>query len=59
LVKRECGRDHPRHDHRRGIPDARSNNFISAASQAAGVWGLAYLDISTGTFRAAVPRRPR
>ena len=33
--------------------DARSNNFVLAASQAAGVWGLAYLDISTGTFRAA------
>jgi DNA mismatch repair protein MutS len=33
--------------------DARSNNFILAASQAAGIWGLAYLDISTGTFRAA------
>ncbi|MGE5258766.1 MAG: DNA mismatch repair protein MutS, partial [Hyphomicrobiales bacterium] len=37
--------------------DARSNNFILAASQAAGVWGLAYLDISTGTFRAAESTR--
>jgi DNA mismatch repair protein MutS len=31
--------------------DARSHNFILAVAQAAGLWGLAYLDISTGAFR--------
>jgi DNA mismatch repair protein MutS len=31
--------------------DARANNFILAAAQAPGRWGLAYLDLSTGTFR--------
>jgi len=32
--------------------DARANNFILAVARAGGVSGLAYLDISTGTFRA-------
>ena len=31
--------------------DARSHNFILAVAQSAGLWGLAYLDISTGAFR--------
>jgi DNA mismatch repair protein MutS len=33
--------------------DARANNFIAALARSAGTWGLAYLDISTGTFRVA------
>jgi DNA mismatch repair protein MutS len=31
--------------------DARANNFILAVARSAGMSGLAYLDISTGTFR--------
>jgi DNA mismatch repair protein MutS len=31
--------------------DARSHNFILAVARSAGLWGLAYLDISTGAFR--------
>lgn len=31
--------------------DARANNFILALSHTKGMWGLAYLDISTATFR--------
>jgi DNA mismatch repair protein MutS len=31
--------------------DARSHNFILAVAHSAGLWGLAYLDISTGAFR--------
>ena len=31
--------------------DARSHNFILALVRSAGLWGLAYLDISTASFR--------
>jgi DNA mismatch repair protein MutS len=36
--------------------DARSHNFILALEQAGDVTGLAYLDISTGTFRVTESR---
>ena len=32
--------------------DARTHTFILAAARSSGRWGLAYLDLSTGTFRA-------
>jgi DNA mismatch repair protein MutS len=32
--------------------DARSHNFILAVARSGDLWGLAYLDISTGAFRA-------
>ncbi len=38
--------------------DARSNNFIVALFQDSGVTGLAYLDISTGTFRVTESADP-
>jgi DNA mismatch repair protein MutS len=38
--------------------DARTNNFILSLFQAHGVSGLAYLDISTGTFRVTESPMP-
>jgi DNA mismatch repair protein MutS len=37
--------------------DARSHNFILAVVQSGGIWGLAYLDISTGAFRVTESAR--
>jgi DNA mismatch repair protein MutS len=38
--------------------DARANNFILAVARAGGMSGLAYLDISTGTFRVTEASDP-
>ena len=38
--------------------DARANNFILAVARAGGMSGLAYLDISTGTFRVTEAADP-
>jgi DNA mismatch repair protein MutS len=32
--------------------DAKSNNYLISISGKAGIWGIAYLDISTGSFNA-------
>jgi DNA mismatch repair protein MutS len=38
--------------------DARANNFILAVARSSGMSGLAYLDISTGTFRVTEAADP-
>ena len=34
------------------VLDEKSNNYLAAISKAGGVWGLAYLDVSTGELAA-------
>ncbi len=41
-----------------GLLDARAHNHLAAVAQVNGAWGLAWLDLSTGSFAVAAPAAP-